>query len=57
MSEKPRTTTNLRRFLRTAGAGFGAAGVLLASEGEAAARPMTGKEKQDRIASNTWPIR
>src|SRR5260370_14288402 len=42
-----------RGFLRTAAGLSG--GVLLATEG--VARPLTEKEKLDRIASNTWPIR
>ncbi len=57
MAEKPQISTNRRSFLKTAGAGFGAAGVLLASEGGAVAHSMTEKEKLGRIASNTWPIR
>jgi sugar phosphate isomerase/epimerase len=57
MAEKPRANTNRRTFLKTAGVGFSAAGMLLASEGSTAARPVTEKEKLDRIASNTWPIR
>lgn len=59
MAENTRGKSNpdRRSFLKTAGAGFSAAGMLLASEGNAIARPMTEKEKLDRIASNTWPIR
>lgn len=59
MSENSRRKSNpdRRSFLKSAGVGFSAAGMLLASEGSASARPMTEKEKLDRIASNTWPIR
>ena len=59
MAEKFPTNSspNRRTFLKTAGAGFGAAGVLLATEGSSLARPITEKKKLDRIASNTWPIR
>ncbi len=42
-----------RGFLRAAGG----AGLLLAPAPQAAARPLTEKEKLARIASNTWPIR
>ena len=42
-----------RSFLRAAGA----TGLLLAPAPQAAARPLTEKEKLARIASNTWPIR
>jgi sugar phosphate isomerase/epimerase len=44
-----------RNFFKT----VGATGLLVAAEGEAsaAAHPLTEKEKLDRIASNTWPIR
>jgi sugar phosphate isomerase/epimerase len=41
-----------RDFLRTAGL----AGLALSPQ-QGAARPLTEKEKLDRIASNTWPIR
>lgn len=46
-----------RGFLKTAGAGIPAAGMLLAAENHSAARLLTEKEKLARIASNTWPIR
>src|ERR1039458_5341965 len=61
---------NRRGFFKTTGAGLAAAG--MASGGQAspaqggdssgassnpAARELTEKEKLDRIASNTWPIR
>src|SRR3984893_14325693 len=46
-----------RGFLKTAGAGVGAAGVGLGTAGSAEASPLTEKEKLARIASNTWPIR
>jgi len=46
-----------RGFFKAVGtSGIGAAG-LLAAEGQAHAAPLTEKEKLDRIASNTWPIR
>jgi sugar phosphate isomerase/epimerase len=37
--------------------GVGATGLLLAPAEQAAARPLSEKEKLDRIASNTWPLR
>jgi hypothetical protein len=40
-------------FLKTAGA----AGVVPAVQNQAAARPLTEKDKLARIASNTWPLR
>lgn len=46
-----------RDFLRTAGAGVGAAGLALGTADSAQAAPLTEKEKLARIASNTWPIR
>lgn len=46
-----------RGFLKTAGAGLSAASLLLAPEARGVAQPPTDKEKLDRIASNTWPIR
>jgi sugar phosphate isomerase/epimerase len=46
-------TTDRRGFLKT----VGATSLIAATESEAAARPLTEKEKLDRIASNTWPIR
>ena len=45
-----------RNFLKTT-AGLGAAGIALDLASPAAARPLTQKEKLDRLASNTWPIR
>ncbi len=45
-----------RSFLKTA-ASLGAAGMLVASEDQAAAGSLTQKEKLARLASNTWPIR
>jgi hypothetical protein len=42
-----------RGFFKT----VSATGLLVAAEGEAAARPLSEKEKLDRIASNTWPMR
>ncbi len=46
-----------REFLKTAGAGLTAAGLILASENHALARSLTEKDKLARIASNTWPMR
>src|SRR6516165_3372260 len=46
-----------RGFFKTAGAGAGAAGLALGTAGTAQARPLTEKQKLDKIASNTWPIR
>jgi sugar phosphate isomerase/epimerase len=46
-----------RGFLKTAGAGVGAAGLAVGTAGSAQAAPLTEKEKLARIASNTWPIR
>ena len=48
---------NRRGFLKTTGAGIGAAGLSLAPAGQAAARALSEKDKLARIASNTWPIR
>jgi len=41
----------------TAGAGVGAAGLVLGTANPSEARPLTEKEKLARLASNTWPIR
>jgi sugar phosphate isomerase/epimerase len=49
--------TGRRAFLKTAGAGLGAAKLLAGAEQHSVTRPLTEKEKLDRIASNTWPIR
>jgi sugar phosphate isomerase/epimerase len=46
-----------REFFKTAGAGLGAASLAVATEQSAAASPLTEKQKLDRIASNTWPLR
>ena len=46
-----------RGFLKTAGAGVGAAGLALGTAVSAEAAPLTEKEKLARLASNTWPIR
>ena len=46
-----------RGFFKAAGAGLAAAGLVLTSEKDAAARPLTEKDKLDRLASNTWPAR
>jgi hypothetical protein len=45
-----------REFFKATGAGLAAAG-LLRAQANPAARALTEKEKLDRIASNTWPIR
>lgn len=58
-------TVNRRRFMKTAGAGIGAAGALFGAGGADAASPrqqgttrlLTEQEKLARIASNTWPLR
>lgn len=50
-----RTSSDRRGFFKTAAA-LGS-GVLLATQQSSVARPLTEKEKLDRIASNTWPIR
>jgi sugar phosphate isomerase/epimerase len=46
-----------RAFLRTAGAGAGAATLARGADQHSVQRPLTDKEKYDRIASNSWPIR
>ena len=46
-----------RGFFQTAAAGVAASGFVPAASAETAARPLTDKEKVDRIASCTWPIR
>ena len=46
-----------RGFLKTAGAGVGAASLALNTAGSAQAAPLTEKQKLARLASNTWPIR
>jgi len=48
---------NRRGFLKATGGGLGAAGLVTTTASEAAARPMTEKEKLARLASNSWPIR
>ena len=45
-----------RDFLKSTGAAAGGS-LLLSAENQAAAAPLTEKEKQARLASNTWPIR
>ena len=59
MSENKQNPTNSNRrgFLQAAGTSLSVAGAVLASGGKAIARPLTEKDKLDRIASNTWPIR
>jgi sugar phosphate isomerase/epimerase len=59
-----KTDINRRGFMKSAGAGFGAAGLLIATGEDAGARqkpaaatPRTEKEKLAQIASNTWPLR
>jgi hypothetical protein len=49
------TNPGRRGFLKAA-TGL-SAGMLAGSASHAVARPLTEKEKLDRIASNTWPIR
>jgi len=53
-----------RGFIKAAGAGLGAGGLILGLGGEASAaqtpapgRRLTEKQKLDRLASNTWPLR
>src|ERR1035441_5643824 len=48
---------NRRGFFKTTGAGLAAAGMARGDQANPAARALTEKEKLDRIASNTWPIR
>jgi hypothetical protein len=59
MDAQNRNDANLNRrgFFKTTGAGLAAAGVALGDQSNPAARALTEKEKLDRIASNTWPIR
>jgi sugar phosphate isomerase/epimerase len=56
MNPEPRESGR-RDFFKTAAAGLAAGGALVSSAGTAVARPLTEKEKLDRIASNTWPVR
>jgi sugar phosphate isomerase/epimerase len=53
---RPNSQPARRDFLK-AGAGLPAIGLAAAVEQTAAASPLTEKEKLDRIASNTWPLR
>src|ERR1035438_3577240 len=46
-----------RNFLKATGAGIGATGLALVPAQQAAASPLTEKQKLDRVASNTWPLR
>jgi hypothetical protein len=48
---------NRRGFFKTTGAGLATAGLALGDQANPAAGVLTEKEKLDRIASNTWPIR
>lgn len=57
MDQKHGTDFNRRGFLKATGGGLGAAGLTLGTAEEAAARPLTEKEKLARLASNSWPIR
>jgi sugar phosphate isomerase/epimerase len=59
MNGEPRNVSNpdRRGFLKSAAAGLAAGGVASAAAADSAARPLTEKEKLDRLASNTWPIR
>ncbi len=51
------TAVDRRGFFRTAGAGLTAAGLLLTPNGAAEAAQWTEKDRLNRIASCTWPIR
>jgi sugar phosphate isomerase/epimerase len=46
-----------RDFFKATGVGVGAAGLALGPAQQAAASPLTEKEKLARLASNTWPLR
>jgi sugar phosphate isomerase/epimerase len=46
-----------RGFLKTAGAGVAAAGLMLTPRERALAQSLAEKARLERIASNTWPIR
>ena len=46
-----------RNFLKATGASIGATSLALARAQQAAASPLTEKQKLDRVASNTWPLR
>jgi sugar phosphate isomerase/epimerase len=50
-------TVDRREFFKTAGTGIAAAGFVLGSQEQAAARGWTEKDKLARIASCSWPIR
>ena len=49
--------TDRRGFLKTAGAGLTAATAMLTSREQAMAQTASEKDKLDRLASCTWPIR
>ena len=51
------STVGRRQFIKAAGAGFTAAGVLLTPRERAAAQTAQEKARLDRIAGCTWPIR
>jgi sugar phosphate isomerase/epimerase len=59
MDQKPVSNSHLDRrdFFKATGAGLGAAGLAVVAEPQAAASPLSEKEKLARIASNTWPLR
>jgi sugar phosphate isomerase/epimerase len=59
MNEHDRNSSTLdrREFFRTAGAGLTAAGVMLSPREQARAQAQAQKERLDRIASCTWPVR
>jgi Xylose isomerase-like TIM barrel len=56
-SSRANSDPSRRSFLKAAGGGLGAAGMARAGDEHSVTRPLTDKEKYDRIASNTWPIR
>ena len=59
MTDENRTdgTVDRRGFLKTAGAGLTAATAMLTSREQAMAQAASEKDKLDRLASCTWPIR
>jgi hypothetical protein len=57
MKSRTREALDRRDFFRTAGGGLTAAGMLLAAGESAAAQGLSEKEKLDRLASNSYPLR
>ena len=57
MDQKLNLNLDRRDFFKATGAGLGAAGLAVVAEQQAAASPLSEKEKLARIASNTWPLR